>query len=87
MQALPADKLLRNPALWPHRWLLPLVRQGSQDTFNDDDLGLLTHDYGQVLPTVFLGNLVDVHCPEDLKKLPAVAYASLEALSHEWRVD
>ena len=78
-----ADELLRYPFLWPHRWLLPLVRRGG----GADDLGMLTHERGVVAPVVYLGNLVDVRRPEDLKALSVRAYPSMEALAEEWRVD
>lgn len=75
------DALLRFPFLWPCRWLLPVVRRGG------DGLGLLTHERGVTRPVVYLGNLMDVHRPDDLRALPTRVYTSLEALSEEWKID
>ena len=73
--------MLQFPFLWPYRWLLPVVRRG------ENILGLLTHEGGVTRPVVYLGNLLDVHRTDDLKKLPVREYSSLEALAEEWRVD
>jgi len=74
-----------DPCRWPHRWVLPVVSIGTGGP--DADLGLVTHQNGEVLPVVFRANLLDISGPAVLRRAPRITYPDLDALWAEWRVD
>lgn len=76
-----------SPALWPYKWFLPVSRIGGDGFWNDDDLGLITHDNGVIRPVVYVGNMLDVKSKQDLETLPKEEFDSAEAIFEKWRVD